>query len=98
MKKLKKVMASKYAKDENLQSMILDLKNKFISGCICIFVVLFAYPFAVTDSHSVELIGYLTTATTSFYITNLIITIKLSFKAYLFFLKIKGSATLNYYL
>jgi hypothetical protein len=86
--RLKKILTSEHAKDENLQSMILDLKQRFIPCCISISVVLLIYPFAVTDPYSVELIAYLITAIIAFFIINIITPIKLSFKAY-FFLKNK---------
>jgi hypothetical protein len=87
--RLKKVLASEHAGDDNLQSLILELKKGFIPSCICILVVLLLYPFIVTEPNMIELTAYLITATIAFFSINRINPMKLSYKAYMLFFKKK---------
>jgi hypothetical protein len=84
--RLKKILTSEHAKDENLQSMVLDLKQKFIPCCVFLGTIPLLYPLIVTEPNRIEITGYLMTVMLILFSINLVIPIKLSFKAY-FFLK-----------
>ncbi|WP_261371878.1 hypothetical protein [Yersinia aldovae] len=87
--RLKKILTHEHAGDENLQSMILDLKKRFIINCISIGMIPLSYPLIVTNHNRIEIIAYLLTSAMVLFIINLISPFKLSFKAF-FFLKKKG--------
>ncbi|MDN0110873.1 hypothetical protein QVO02_09680 [Yersinia mollaretii] len=85
--RLKKFLTSEYANDtegDTLESIILDLKKRFIPSCFCILLVLLLYPLIVTKPVLIELSVYLVIAIFSFFCINLITPMKLSCKAYRF--------------
>ncbi|MGT3243614.1 hypothetical protein ACVSUJ_13670 [Yersinia enterocolitica] len=83
--RLKKFLTTEYSNEgDTLESLILDLKKRFIPSCFCILLVLLLYPLIVTKPVLIELSVYLVIAIFSFFCINLITPMKLSFKAYRF--------------
>ncbi len=83
--RLKKFLTAEYSNEgDTLESLILDLKKRFIPSYFCIFLVLLLYPLIVTKPVLIELSVYLVIAIFSFFCINLITPMKLSFKAYRF--------------
>ncbi|ELI8097221.1 hypothetical protein ACSMDC_12175 [Yersinia enterocolitica] len=83
--RLKNFLTAEYSNEgDTLESLILDLKKRFIPSCFCILLVLLLYPLIVTKPVLIEVSVYLVIAIFSFFCINLITPMKLSFKAYRF--------------